>query len=215
MPSIAHRSIGVHHGGNPGRQRGMGATIILFTIALIVLVGAALAYASRGNPSAANVQGGKVYASVLLKQSADYHDAYSRYIFDGGNAANMTFNAGTPTVLDLFYGPSQYGSYQPPPPQSVIPPATAAWLYKNQVSVPGVGSGGVGSMVYVTDVTQEACAEVNHQLYGVRTVPVSATTNASLAATGAVVLDASLTGRATGCYQGPTTYVFYATLNEG
>ena len=199
-----------------GRQRGMGATIILFTIALIVLVGAALAYASRGNPSAANVQGGKVYASVLLKQSADYHDAYSRFIFDGGNAANMTFNITPATANELFNPSTQYGTYQAPPPQSVIPPAVATWLYKNNAKVPGVGSGGPGSMIFVANVTQEACTETNQQLYGVRSIPTSATTVASLTGTGAVTLDVSLNGRATGCFVNTeATNVFYVTLNEG
>ncbi len=205
----------LHHRQDLGRQRGMGATIILFTIALIVLVGAALAYASRGNPSAANVQGGKVYASVLLKQSADYHDAYSRFIFDGGNAANMTFN-GAVTANELFNPATQYGTYQAPPPQSVIPPATPNWLYKSQAKVPAVGSGGTGSMIYVPNVTNEACIEVNQQLYGTRSIPSSATTTAALAATGLVTLDAALSGRATGCYVGTdATNVFYVTLNEG
>ena len=215
MSAPAHRNSSIHNRGNPNRQRGMGATIILFTIALIVLVGAALAYASRGNPNAANVQGGKVYASVFLKQSADYHDAYSRYIFDGGNAANMTFN-GAVTANELFNPATQYGSYQAPPPQSVIPPAVATWAYKNNARVPGVGSGNAGSMIYVLNVTQDACTEVNQQLYGVRTIPTSATgTAAELAGAGAVVLDAALNGRATGCYVNGGTNIFYVTLNEG
>ena len=193
----------------------MGATIILFTIALIVLVGAALAYASRGNPNAANVQGGKVYASVLLKQSADYHDAYSRYIFDGGNAATMTFN-GAVTASELFNPATQYGSYQAPPPQSVISPAVASWLYKKDAKVPLVGSGNPGSMIYVLNVTQDACIEVNQQLYGVRAIPPStAGDSATLAGAGPVVLDATLNGRATGCYTNSGMNIFYVTLNEG
>ena len=208
-------TIRVHYRGNRNRERGMGATIILFTIALIVLVGAALAYASRGNPNAANVQGGKVYASVLLKQSADYHDAYSRYIFDGGNAATMTFN-GAITANELFNPATQYGSYQAPPPQSVIPPAVATWGYKNMARVPGVGSGGSGSLIYVLNVTPEACIETNQQLYGTRTIPPSTSgTAAELAGASPLVLDVTLNGRATGCYSNGGTNIFYVTLNEG
>ena len=215
MSATAHRNIRVHHRGHPGRQRGMGASIILFTIALIVLVGAALAYASRGNPNAANVQGGKVYASVLLKQSADYHDAYSRFIFDGGNAANMTFN-GAVTANELFNPSTQYGNYQAPPPQSVIPPATPTWLYKNGARVPSVGSGTSGSLIYVLNVTSDACNEVNRQLYGVRSIPTSSTgTTTELAGTTAIVLDVTLAGRATGCYVNGGINTFYVTLNEG
>ena len=193
----------------------MGATIILFTIALIVLVGAALAYASRGNPNAANVQGGKVYASVLLKQSADYHDAYSRYIFDGGNAATMTFN-GAVTANELFNPATQYGSYQAPPPQSVVPPAVATWLYKNLARIPGVGSGNPGSMIYALNVTPEACIEANHQLYGTRTIPASVVgTPTELSGATSIVLDATLSGRATGCYSNSGANTLYVMLNEG
>lgn len=215
MSAQPHRLDRLPHRTDLGRQRGMGATIILFTIALIVLVGAALAYASRGNPSAANIQGGKVYASVLLKQSADYHDAYSRFIFDGGNAANMTFN-GTAGPNELFNPATQYGSYQAPPPQSVIPPATATWLYKNNARVPGVGAGGAGSMIYVANVTREACIEVNQQLYGSRTLVTSTTASTDLTGSTALVLDNTLSGHATGCYTSSDGInVFYVTLNEG
>ena len=91
-----HTSFHRHHLSS---QRGMGATIILFTIALIVLVGAALAYGSRGNSKAFSNESAKVFSSVLLKQSAEYRDAYNRYIFDGGIAANMTFDTAATTGL--------------------------------------------------------------------------------------------------------------------
>ena len=219
MSATTHRSTKVHHRGHHARQRGMGATIILFTIALIVLVGAALAYASRGNPSATSGQGGKVYAGLLLKQSADYHDAYSRYVFDGGNAGTMTFTTTPPppsTANELFNPTNQYGSYVAPPPQAVTT-GTPVWKYQSKASVPGVGAGGVGNMIYVLDLTKDACQEVNHQLYGTRSAPTGATSAATLAGAGPVTLDATLTGRAIGCYlsSADTNYVFYAMLNEG
>ena len=200
------------------RQGGIGATIVLFTIALIVLVGAALAYASRGNPSAISLQGAKVLASVMLKQTADYRNAYYRYVLDSGDPALMTFHTGAANAAtELFNSVAQYGFYQAPPPQAVVMGSPAPnWVYKDQASVPGVGAGGIGSLIYVPAMTREACIEVNRQLYGIRVVPDNTTAGAALTAAGAVTFDASLNGEATGCYHSTAddNYVFYATLNE-
>ena len=193
----------------------MGATIILFTIALIVLVGAALAYASRGNPSAINTQGARVYAGVILKQSADYRDAYSRFLFEGGNATTMTFNAANLPAGDLFNPTAQFGTYQAPPPQSMNNGATAAWLYNNNIVVQGVGTPAPESVTYVPDVSLGVCAEVNNQLYGSTTVPASTTVASSALVTPGTAFDANPPGRAAGCFKtSDNKYVVYATLGE-
>ena len=187
---------------NAVRQGGIGATIVLFTIALIMLVGAALAYASRSNPSTISVQGAKVHASVMLKQTADYRNAYNnRYVLDSNSPLLMTFRTGAANaVTELFNGVMQYGIYQAPPPQAVTAGSPAPdWLYKNQARVPGIGFGGIGSLIYVPAITREACIEVNQELYGLRTVPDNATSGTTLAGAGAVTFDISLAGRATGC----------------
>lgn len=200
------------------RQRGMGATIILFTIALIVLVGAALAYASRGNPTAINTQGARVYSGVLLKQSADYRDAYSRYVFDGGVPGSMTFNASGLPTGDLFNPATQYGNYQAPPAQAMATGATAQWLYNKSITVTGVATGAADSVTYIPDVTQTVCSEVNNQMYGTPAVPISTgVALAAMAAASGTVIDtaASVTNRASGCFQ--TTdgkFVVYSTLAE-
>ncbi len=201
------------------RQQGMAATVILFTIALIAVLGAALALAARANPTSVGLYGAKVYASVLLKQAADYRSAYSRYVLDGGSIALMTFHTGAPTsATELFNSATQYGVYQAPPPQSFMAGNVPSdWLYKGEAKVPGVGAGGTGSLIFLPMLTRDACLEINHQLYGVRTTPDSATAGATLAAaSGTVLLDATLSGRATGCYHSTIddNYVFYATLNE-
>jgi hypothetical protein len=203
--------------GYTNKQRGMGATIILFTIALIVLVGAALAYANRGGTSAVNVQGARVYSAVLLKQSADYRDAFSRFVFDGGNTATMTFNAANLPPGDLFAPSTQYGTYQAPPPQSLIPGGSLLWSYNSNVLVSGIGTpAGPESIVYVQKLTPETCAQINNQMYGTTVIPAATIASTALATAGtAIDTSATVTGRATGCMV--TTdgvYVFYSTLAE-
>lgn len=197
------------------RQRGMGATIILFTIALIVIVGAALAYATRGNPKSITTQSAKTQSGVVLKQSADYRDAYARFLFEGGVASTMTFNAVSPTVLDLFFPASQYGSYAPPPAQIMANSATPQWVYNNSVIVTGVGSTAADSIAYVPDVLLGVCTEINNQMYASPTIPVSSVVALANLATNGITLDATVSGRASGCFQTTDTkYVIYTTLGE-
>ena len=198
-----------------GRQRGMGATIILFTIALLVLVGAALAYATRSNLQSITIQGAKTQSGVVLKQSADYRDAYTRFIFDGGVASTMTFNVVGPTVLDLFYPASQYGSYSPPPAQIMTNAATPQWLYNKSVIVTGVGSVAADSIAYIPDVLQVVCTQINNQMYASPAIPVSSVVALTNLATNGITLDATVSGRSSGCFQTTDTkYVIYTTLGE-
>ena len=204
--------------GYTKKQRGMGATIILFTIALIILVGAALAYANRGGNSAVNVQGARVYSAVLLKQSADYRDAYSRLIFDGlVSPSSMTFNTPTTPATDLFSPATQYAVYQAPPPQALITGAPLQWSYNANVLVSGVGTaGGPESIVYVQQLSQATCAQINNQMYGTTVIPTATIASSSLTAVGAAIdTSATVTGRSTGCMiTTDGVYVFYSTLAE-
>ena len=198
------------------RQTGLGATVILFTIALLILVGAALAYANRGNTGTINVQGAKVYSAVLLKQSADYRDAYSRFVFDGGNAATMTFNAAGLPAGDLFNPTTQYGVYQAPPPQAMNGGAAAAWSYNANVLVKGVGTDpGPEVLTYVPNLTQAVCQQINNQMYGTTAIPVATIASTALATSGTAVDTTPTVGRSTGCFATTdTVYVFYSTLAE-
>ena len=202
--------------GYTNKQRGMGATIILFTIALIILVGAALAYANRGGTSGVNVQGARVYSAVLLKQSADYRDAYSRFVFEGGNTATMTFNAANLPAGDLFSPTTQFGVYQAPPPQALTTGATPAWSYNANVLVKGVGTdSGPDSIAYVSQLSLETCKQINNQMYGTVAIPSAPIASTALA-TGGTAIDTSPTvGRSTGCMiTSDSVYVFYSTLAE-
>ena len=196
------------------KQRGMGATIILFTIALIVLVGAALAYGSRGNSKAFSNESAKVYSSVLLKQSAEYRDAYNRYIFDGGNAALMTFDS--TAVTGLFNNIKQYGIQQDPPAKAFATTA-ALWQYNKNVVITGVGSASADSVIYVAGLSKDVCEQVNTQMYGLTTVPVETVLAdaAALAGASPAILSPTFTGRATGCIQlVDASYAFYSSLAE-
>ncbi len=206
-----------YQNGYTKKQRGMGATIILFTIALIILVGAALAYANRGGTSAINLQGARVYSAVLLKQSADYRDAYSRFVFDGGNTATMTFNAANLPAGDIFAPSTQYGVYQAPPPQALVTGGPLQWSYNSNVFVSGIGTAtGPESIVYVQKLTFDTCVQINNQMYGTTAIPAATIASTALGTAGtAIDTSATVTGRSTGCMS--TTdgvYVFYSTLSE-
>ena len=196
----------------------MGATIVLFTIALIVLLGAALAYAGRDNPSTINTQSARIYAAVLLKQSADYRDAYSRFIFDGGDGSTMKFDQ-TATV-GLFNTTAQYGTLQLPPPQSGVKGGTApVWAYNDKVLVSGVGTpAGTESVAYVIGVNQAVCSEVNNQMYGAPTIDSLSSLTPTDIATSPATFGLTPAGRSVGCFSigsaPAVSYVFYTTLGE-
>ena len=198
------------------RQSGLGATVILFTISLLILVGFALAYANRSSAGAINMQGAQVYSAVLLKQSADYRDAFSRFVFDGGNATAMTFNAAGLPQGDLFNPATQYGVYQAPPPQALNIGATNVWGYNHNVRVKGVGTdAGSDVVAYVANLTQATCQQINNQMYGTTTIPVATIASAALATPGTAFDTSPVVGRATGCFATTdTVYVFYSTLAE-
>ncbi len=201
--------------GHLAHQRGMGATMILFTIALIVLVGAALAYASRGNPSAINTQTAKVQSAVILKQGADYRDAYNRYTFDGLSQANLTFDT---TSTGLFFPTTQYGNYQAPPAQAMNGAAVAQWLFSKTVAVFGIGvTATADTVAYIPDVSLNVCKEINNQLYGTTVVPTSTTLTLATMTAGATPIDtaANAAGRPTGCFATTDTkYIVFTTLGE-
>lgn len=195
-------------------QRGMGATIVLFMIALIALVGAALAYANRGNPARISSESARVFSAVLLKQSADFRDAYSRFVFDGGDVATMTFNAAGVPAGDLFNPATQYGVYQAPPAQALAPGAVVARRYNRSIAVTGIGSTAPESIAWLADVAQPVCAQVNNQMYGTPAIPLAALTQAEVGAPGSTISLAPA-GRATGCFAtADNRFVFYSTLGE-
>lgn len=215
----AIRSMRGRQAGYQAHQRGMGATMILFTIALIVLVGAALAYASRGNPSAAVSQTAKVQSAVVLKQAADYRDAYNRYIFDGLSQATLTFDTAS---TGLFFPTTQYGNLQAAPQQAMLTLSTATtWLFSKLIVVTGIGTAAADTIAYLPDVSLALCREVNNQMYGTGSAaapPVSTTASAVNLASGAGTLGNPETNtgtRAAGCFQGSDgKYIVFNVLGE-
>ena len=204
--------------GHLTHQRGMGATMILFTIALIVLVGAALAYASRGNPTAVNKQTAKVQSAVVLKQGADYRDAYNRYIFDGLSQTTLTFDA---TTTGLFLPATQYGNLQAAPQQAMSTLTTpTAWLFSKLIVVTGIGTTAADTIAYLPDLSAAVCSEINNQLFGtgVAAPPVSTTASATTLGTGTATLanpETNTGTRAAGCFQGSDSkYIAFNVLGE-
>lgn len=200
------------------RQRGMGATVILFTIALIVLVGAALAYGSRGNSKAFSGESAKVMSAVLLKQSAEYRDAYNRYVFDGGDPAAMAFAVTAVSPSKALFDPAkQYGVLQQPPLEAQT--TASDWDYQAATAVTGVGSSAKDSIVFLLNVKLAVCQQINKQLYGDAITDAPVVTN--VAGTSVAILAAATltvtSGRATGCIASTDTtpvYIFYSTLAE-
>ncbi|MFT5531815.1 MAG: hypothetical protein ACI8WM_003008 [Burkholderiaceae bacterium] len=197
------------------RKRSTRVAVFLFTVALIVLAGAALVYDSRVNPEVFARANTQLVSAALLKQSAEHRDAYNRYIFDGGRAQDAVLDV--TANVGLFDPKKSYGTKQDPPlkafdlPAAVKPPI---WQISRTVKIPGVGTGKAATVAFVHGLKLGVCSQINLQLYGVEAIPPEALILTSTSLSGKMSKESF--GRYTGCVATgtPVDYVFYSTLAE-
>lgn len=181
---------------------------------LVVVAGAALLYLKFTPVASIPAEEAKIYSDTLLQESAELRDAYSRYVFDRGSGATMTFDQSPGT--GLFQRNARYGVYQPPPPQALVSGRAAPWHYASSIRITGVGTLAPESIIYLAGLERQVCVEINTQLYGTDSAPVipEATIAQSEIANGAVIT-VTPTGRSTGCFRtSDDKFVFYSTLAE-
>lgn len=204
---------------------------ILFIIAILAILAAAIAAGSGSFNASTNTEGNKTKASAIIQIGDNLKVGMDRLTMENSVAFNTwTIDpANTSTGVDLFSPLG--GGINPPSASMAADPVNDTWRYP-QGAIPGLGSFNSTTaptntlQLAMLHVTQGVCQEINNRVVGVNNVPAAAdlgdfstpynSSNAANAmsagwpvAGGANIVN--LTGKPIGCVQNSngTTNGFY------
>jgi hypothetical protein len=208
---------------------------ILFIIAILAILAAAIAAGSGSFNASTNTEGNKAKASAIIQLGENLKTGMDRITMENGVAYNgwTTSPTNTSTNNDLF-SPTG-GGIAAPSTAMAGDPGNDLWYYPQTV-VAGLGTwnatNGNTAQLAVLNVTSGICQEINYRANGVNNIPAaaalgnfkvtSATGNLANAtalanwpqSTGANIVN--LYGRPIGCVQNNNTasngYWFYQVL---
>lgn len=228
-----HRSAAIVKARFP-RNAGIALGPILFIIAILVILAAAIAAGSGSFNASTTNEGNKAKASSLIQIGDQLKVGMDRLTMENGVSYNgwTTSPSNTNNNVDLF-SPTG-GAISPPSIAMAASPSTDVWYYP-QAAIPGLGSwnatNGNTMQLAALNVTKGVCEEINNRANGQGIAPaandlgnfavVAATgniatqTNANWPATNSAT-NLNLYARPVGCVQnnnsGSTGYYFYEML---
>lgn len=207
---------------------------ILFIIAILAILAAAIAAGSGSFNASTNNEGNKAKSSAVIQVGDNLKVGMDRLTMENGIAYNgwTTSPTNTSNSNDLF-SPTG-GGIAPPSIAMAANPASDQWMYP-QGAIPGLGSwnatNGNTMQLAVLNVTQGVCQEINNRANGQAIAPsannlgnfavnsatgnIATQTNANWPATNSAT-NLNLYSRPVGCVQnnngGSTGYFFYEVL---
>lgn len=173
-------------------KRGFAIGPILFIIALIAVIGAALSSGSGGFNASSGEETAKVNASNVVSQATSLKFAVDRLITNGltlpatgivSQAANLALTpstridfsrdcsgtGGSPDQGNCLYSPLGGGVSPQVPPSKAVPSATQTsatpWVYF-MTPMEDIGTSAGEELVALLPVTQPVCAKIVQQIYG-------------------------------------------------
>ena len=207
---------------------------ILFIIAILAILAAAISAGSGSFNGSTNTEGNKAKASALVQIGDNLKIGMDRLTMENGVNYNgwTTSPSNTTSNVDLF-SPTG-GGIAPPSISMAGNPASDIWLYP-QAAIPGMGSwnatNGNTMQLAVLNITSGVCAQINNRANGQAIAPAAQALGnfATTAATGNVATltntnwpntnnatSLNLYGRPVGCVQnsnaGSSGYYFYEVL---
>ena len=216
------------------RDAGIALGPILFIIAILAILAAAIAAGSGSFNASTNTEGNKAKASAIIQVGDNLKVGMDRLTMENGvNYNGWTTNpANTSNNVDLF-SPTG-GGIAPPSIAMAGNPASDTWLYP-QAAIPGMGSwnatNGNTMQLAVLNISSGICAEINNRANGQSVAPANQALGnfATTASTGNVATltntnwpstnnatSLNLYGRPVGCVQnsnaGSPGYYFYEVL---
>ena len=216
------------------RDAGIALGPILFIIAILAILAAAIAAGSGSFNASTNNEGNKAKASSIVQIGDNLKVGMDRLTMENGVLYNgwTTSPTNTSNNVDLF-SPAG-GGIAPPSIAMAGAPGSDTWFYP-QGAVPGVGSwnatNGNTMQLAVLNITSGVCAEINNRANGQAIAPgpqalgnfattaaggnVATQTNANWPSTNNAT-SLNLYGRPVGCVQnnnaGSNGYYFYEIL---
>jgi hypothetical protein len=217
------------------RDAGIALGPVLFIIAILVILAAAIAAGSGSFNASTNTEGNKAKASALIQIGDNLKIGMDRLTMENGISYNnwTTSPANTSNNVDLF-SPTG-GAIAPPSIAMAADPGNDTWLYP-QAAIPNLGTYASNNantqQLAVLNVSQGVCAEINLRANGQAIAPsandlgnfavTSATGNiatntfANWPATNTTNANLNLAGRPVGCVHnsnnGSAGYYFYELL---
>ncbi len=153
------------------RNAGVAIGPILFIIAILAILAAAIAAGSGSFTGNTNAEGNKVKASALLQIGETLRMGMDQITLSVGIAANnVNFDTGdTGDNLGLF-SPTG-GGIAPPSLAMANAPLTDLWHYVSGTGITGYGSSSSATTFAILSVPFGVCAEINSRLFGFVGVP--------------------------------------------
>jgi len=216
------------------QNAGIALGPILFIIAILAILAAAIAAGSGSFNASTNTEGNKAKASALIQVGDNLKVGMDRLTMENGLAYNAWVISATNTQnnVDLF-SPTG-GGIAPPSITLAGNAASDVWLYP-QAAIPGLGTYSANAantiQLAVLNVSAGVCAEVNNRANGQSIAPANQELGdfTTTPAAGNIAVDTQahwpnannatsldLRGRPVGCVQNNNTssagYFFYEVL---
>ena len=178
---------------------------ILFIIAILAILAAAIAAGSGSFTSGTTKESATTKSSALIQIGDTLKVGMDRIVMEGqvADPTSVTTDVTVTTGTTALFSPTG-GGVSPPSPAMANTPGVDVWYFPTGV-VKGIGTGGTNyDVLAVLPVSAGVCAEVNNKTTGTATTPSAAalgdfTSVTAGAVTGGTAWPASLSGLATGC----------------
>lgn len=207
-----------------GPQAGIAIGPILFVVAILAILAAAIAAGSGSFTSGTTTESNRTKSSALIQIGENLKVGMDRITMENGiSPTSVDINASNTSASNALFSPTG-GGVAPPSTSMANAPGTAGnvWYYV-QGPINGLGTSAVETFA-VLPVSYGVCSEINNRSLGTALVPAAADLGnfASEATTSAQTItlwpssSPNLTGVSTGCVNnndpGSNGFYFYQVM---
>jgi hypothetical protein len=215
--------------GSAHSQAGIAIGPILFIIAILAILAAAIAAGSGSFTATTNGDSNKTKASGLIQVGENLKVGMDRITIENGVTPTTTpaldVNPANTTDTNMLFSPTG-GGIAPPSPALAANSTVDKWSYITGL-FPGLGTSTGEKYVAVLNVTSDVCNTINNQVGVEATISNDLATNTifsgvtppstpGTAVAGLSAIPAELSGHTVGCFgdkqSGVNLYYFYEVL---
>jgi hypothetical protein len=188
---------------------------ILFIIAILAILAAAIAAGSGSFTSSSQTEGNRTKSAGLISVGESLKIGMDRLVMENGivwGGWNINALSATSNQNDLF-APAG-GGISSPSSALAADPGNDAWYYP-QGHIGDLGDPSQADQLAVLNVTEGVCNEVNNRVYGQSESPAATVGSGSVTSSGAVTFSAwptNLDGKTLGCFAAGGDYYFFQVL---